>query len=60
MKNNSLIQISAVVAAVYWGLTVNLQAVPPPPVSVPDSGATGMLLGAAVCGLVFLKWKLKR
>ena len=60
MKKNSLILIRAVVAAVYLSLTGSLQAVPPPPITVPDSGATGILLGAAICGLVFLKWKLKR
>lgn len=58
-KNSSIINFLAV-AAVFLGLAGSLQAVPPPPESVPDGGSTGLLLGAALSGLAFLKWKLKR
>jgi hypothetical protein len=59
MKTKSTILISAAVAAVYLGLAGSVQASPPPP-TVPDSGSTGLLLGAVFSGLVLLKWKLKR
>jgi hypothetical protein len=58
MKKNPTILISAAAAAVYLGLAGALQAVPPPP-SAPDINSTGILLGAAICGIVFLKRKQK-
>ena len=60
MKMNSSIFIIAAVAAVYFGLTGSLQAVPPPPVNVPDGGSTVFLIGAALSGICFLKWKLTK
>jgi hypothetical protein len=59
MKKNSSIIITAAVVAIYFGLTGSLQAVPPPP-NVPDGGSTGLMLAAAISGIGFLKWKLKR
>ena len=58
MKKHSSIFISAAVAAIYFGLVGSLQAVPPAPVNVPDAASTGLLLGAALAGIGFLKWKL--
>lgn len=61
MKQNSAVFISVAVAAIFLGLAGNLQAVPPPPSqSVPDAGSTGLMLAAAISGIGFLKWKLKR
>jgi hypothetical protein len=60
MKKHSSILISAAVAAIYFGLVGSLQAVPPPPPPVPDGGSTGLMLVAAISGIGFLKWKLKR
>jgi hypothetical protein len=62
MKKNSSIFVTVAIAAIYFGLTGSLQAVPPPPPppNVPDGGSTGLMLGAALSGLGFLKWKLKR
>jgi hypothetical protein len=59
MKMNSPILITAAAFAIYLGLAGSLQAVPPPP-SVPDSGSTGILLGATICVLAFLKLKVKK
>jgi len=62
MKKKSSIFTCAAIAAVYFGLAGNLQAVPPPPPapSVPDGGSSGLMLLAAASGIGFLKWKLKR
>jgi hypothetical protein len=59
MKKKSSIFICVAVAAIYFGLTGTVQAVPPPP-TVPDGGSSGLMLLAAVSGIGFLKWKLKR
>jgi hypothetical protein len=58
MKKNSPIFIFAAVAAVYFGLTGSLQAVPPAPVNIPDGGSTVLMIGTALGGICFLKWKL--
>ena len=61
MKRHSPVFISVAVAAVFLGMAGNLQAVPPPPPqTVPDAGSTGFMLVAAISGIGFLKWKLKR
>lgn len=59
MKKNSPLLISVAIAAVYFSLVGNLQAVPPAPPAVPDAGSTGVMLGIALSGISFLKWKLK-
>ena len=58
MKMNPTILLTAAVVAIYLGLAGTLQAVPPPP-NLPDSGSTGILMGAAICGIILLKRKQK-
>jgi hypothetical protein len=61
MKKNSSIRMCVVVAVFYFGLTGSMLAIPAPPTQVvPDTASTGLLLAAAISGVGFLKWKLRR
>ena len=56
-KPKSAILLWVAVAAIFYGLVGSLQAVPPPPSTVPDSGSTGILLVLTLGGLSWLRAK---
>lgn len=60
MKTNSQLLSGLAAAAIYLASAGNSQALPPPPIDVPDAGSTGMLAGVAIFGLLFLARMLKR